>query len=190
MPVPRNEHNTPEPDSRSGRGGDSCGIGQLILPGPENTAGPLRTARLPHGREADIDMWAAPQPPRRNARAPGSGAGVRRPWPVSRSIPRGPLGPYANNTAMASSPSAFASGIRILPKRQPGDRPASLRQIRASPPSDSVSRDGQRQKAIRIAAAPNEFDFGEWTQCSDRCTAFDRHDQQTVGWTIFIVPVR
>ena len=160
MPVPRNEHHTPEPDSRSGRGNDSRATGQLILPDPGGAADLLWTGRPLHGREADIGVWAVPRPLPATGRLPASARVFRRPWAVPRSLPNGPLGRCANNTPMTRSPGAAASRPRIPPKRQPADLPANLLQVRASSPSDPVSPDGQWPKAIRNAASPMNSNSG------------------------------
>lgn len=69
------------------------------------------------------------------------------------------------------------------PPRQPPADPC-IASIRSRQPRRSVAEeDPDRSRS-------DEFGFGERAQCRDRCPAFDRHDQQTVGWTIFIVSVR
>lgn len=98
--------------------------------------------------------------PSRDGPAPGFGAAVRWPWSVPRSFPNGPLGLCADNTAVTRSPGAVASWPRIPLKRQPGDLPTNLLQVRASSPSDPVSPDGQWPKAIRIAASPMNSNSG------------------------------
>ena len=84
-----------------------------------------------------------------------------RPWAVSRSVPNGSLGLHANNTAMKRSPCAIDSGIRILPKRQPGDTPPasgrSVHRLHSIPLALTVSgrrRSGsQPLRRIRIRGA-------------------------------------
>lgn len=133
---------------------------------PTHSSGPGRHRRpVADGppsarREADIGVWAAPWTPLPEWTAPGFGAAVRWPWSVPRSFPNGPLGLCADNTAVTRSPGAVASWPRIPPKRQPGDLPTNLLQVRASSPSDPVSPDGQWPKAIRNAASPMNSNSG------------------------------